>query len=240
MKKTIVFATLGIFSASILFAADDAKADVKAAAKKLGEKNNYSWTSTAKTEGGGGGGGGGGRGGFGGGPTDGQFADGIVYLKSTFGDRTMHTAAKGEKVIFKGEDEWEAAEDGAQGPGTFAVRRMRAFKAPAVEAADLADKAKSLKSADGAISGDLTEEGAKPFLTFGRRQNADAPTPKDAKGSVKFWVKDGELTKYEYNVQGKITGREDNEITINRTTTVEIKDAGKTKLTLPDEAKKKF
>ncbi len=239
MKKTIVFATLGIFSASILFAADDAKADVKAAAKKLGDKNNYSWTSTAKMEGGGGGGGGG-RG-FGGGPTDGQFADGIVYLKSTFGDRTMHTAAKGEKVIFKGEDEWEVADDGAQGPGAFAARRMRTFKAPAAEAADLVDKAQSLKSAEGVISGDLTEAGAKSFLTFGgRRQNADAPGPKDAKGSVKFWVKDGELTKYEYNVQGKITGREDNEITINRTTTVEIKDAGKTKLTLPDEAKKKF
>lgn len=238
MKKTIVFAALGIFSASILFAADDPKADVKAAAKKLGDKNNYSWTSTTKMEGPGGGSGG--RG-FGGGPTDGQFADGIIYLKSTAGDRTMHTAAKGEKVIFKGEDEWEVAEDGAQGPGAFAARRMRAYKAPAAEAADLADKAKSLKSAEGAVSGDLTEAGAKTFLTFGgRRQNADAPGPKDAKGSVKFWVKDGELTKYEYNVQGKITGREDNEITINRTTTVEIKDAGKTKLTLPEEAKKKF
>ena len=189
MKKTIVFATLGILSASILFAADDPKADVKAAAKKVGDKNNYSWTSTSKVEGGGGGGGGGGRG-FGG-PTDGQFADGIVYLKSTFGDRTMHTAAKGEKVIFKGEDEWEVADEGAQGPGAFAARRMRTFKAPAAEAADLADKAQSLKSADGAISGDLTEAGAKSFLTFGRRQNADAPGPKDAKGTVKFWVKDG-------------------------------------------------
>jgi len=103
------------------------------------------------------------------------------------------------------------------------------------------DKSQSLKSAEGVISGDLTEAGAKSFLTFGgRRQNADAPGPKDAKGSVKFWVKDGELTKYEYNVQGKIVGREDTEIPINRTTTVEIKDVGKTKLTLPDEAKKKF
>jgi YD repeat-containing protein len=115
---------------------------------------------------------------------------------------------------------------------------MRNFKAPAVEAADLADKTKALKSADGVISGDLTEDGVKGFLSFGRRPNADAPAPKDAKGTVKFWVKDGELTKYEYNVQGKITGREDNEITIDRTTTVEIKDAGKTKLAIPDEAKK--
>ena len=237
MKKALVFATFGVFCASVLFAADDAKAEVKAAAKKVGDKNNYSWTANTKMEGGGGGGGGQ-R--FGGGPTDGQLADGIVYLKTTFGDRTIYRAAKGEKVLFKGEDEWEVADEGAQGAGAIAARQMKAFKAPAVEAAELADKAKSLKNADGVISGDLSEEGAKSFLIFGgRRPNADAPGPKDAKGSVKFWVKDGELTKYEYNVQGKITFREE-ERAIDRTTTLELKDVGKTKLTLPDEAKKKF
>ena len=237
MKRTIVFAALGLFCASVLTAADgDAKSEVSAAAKKLGA--NYSWTSTSKFEGGPGGGGGGGR--FGGGPTDGQTADGIVYLKSTFGERTTFTAAKGEKVIFKGEDDWEVADADAEGAGSFVARRMRNFKAPAAEAADLADKAKALKTADGVISGDLTEEGAKAFLTFGRRQNADAPAPKNAKGSVKFWLKTGELTKYEYNVQGKVTGRDDQEFDVNRTTTVEIKEVGKTKLTLPEEAKKKL
>ncbi|HTD67747.1 MAG TPA: hypothetical protein VK846_14575 [Candidatus Limnocylindria bacterium] len=232
MKISLVFATVGLFCASALIAADDPKADVKAASKKLGDKPNYSWTSTPKMEGGGGGGN------FRAGPTDGQTADGIVYLKSTFGDRSMEIAAKGEKVMVKGEEGWESAED-AQGPAQFASRRMRTFKAPAAEAADLADKAKSLKSADGAISGDLTEEGAKALLSF-RRQNADAPAPKDAKGSVKFWLKDGELAKYEYNVQGKVMGRDDNEMEVNRTTTVEIKDAGKTKLGLSDDIKKKL
>lgn len=233
MKRTIVFTALGLFCASVLTAAD-AQGEVKAAAKKLGA--NYSWTSTSKFEGGSGGGGGGGR--FGGGPTDGQTADGIVYLKSSFGERTTFTAKKGEKVIFKGEEDWEMADADAQGPGSFAARRMRNFKAPGEEATDLADKAKSLKNADGVITGDLTEEGAKAFLTFGRRP--DAPAPKNAKGSVKFWLKDGELTKYEYNVQGKVMGRDDQEFDVNRTTTVEIKDVGKTKLTLPEEAKKKL
>jgi hypothetical protein len=241
MKRTVVFAALGLFCASVLTAADgDAKSEVKAAAKKVGDKNNYSWTTTSKFEGGPGGGGGGGGRGFGGGPTDGQTDGGIVYLKSTFGDRSVFTAAKGEKVVFKGEDDWEVADADAQGAGSFAARRMRNFKAPAAEAADLADKAKSLKSTDGVISGDLTEEGAKAYLSFGRRQNPDAPGPKNAKGSVKFWIKDGELTKYEYNVQGKVTGREDQEFDVNRTTTVEIKEVGKTKLTLPEEAKKKL
>jgi len=56
---------------------------------------------------------------------------------------------------------------------------------------------------------------------------------------VKFWVKDGVLSKYQYNVQGTMNiGGNDREI--NRTTTVEIKDVGTTKLTVPDEAKKKL
>jgi len=236
MKKAFVSVVLALFSASVLFAADgDAKAEVKAAAKKLGEKPNYSWTSTPKIEGGGGGGN------FRLGPTDGQIEkDGITYLKMSFADRTIFAASKGDKVAVKSEDLWEAGED-VEGNGQFMVRRMKTFKAPALEAADLADNAKSLKKADGVISGDLTEESVKELLTF-RRPNADSnrPAPKEAKGSVKFWVKDGELTHYEFQVQGKVTGRDDQENEINRTTKVEIKDAGKTKLTLPEEAKKKL
>jgi hypothetical protein len=237
MKKSLVYAALGMFCASVLFAADgDAKADVKAAAKKVADKGNYSWTQSSKSEGGQGGG----R--FGGGNTEGQLAEGITYLKSTFGERTMHTAAKGEKVIVKGEDAWEVPDTEGQGPGRFAAMRMRNFKAPATEAGELADKATELKSADGVISGPLSEEGVKALMTFGRGRggNNAPPAPKNASGSVKFWVKNGELSKYEYNVKGTITGRDDNEMTINRTTTVELKDVGTTKLALPDEAKKKL
>ncbi len=236
MKNVFVSIVLTLFTASVLLAADgDAKAEVKAAAKKLGEKPNYSWTSTPKVEGGGGGGN------FRLGPTDGKIEkDGITYLKMSFGDRTIFAASKGDKVAVKSEDVWEAGDD-LEGNGQFMVRRMKTFKAPAAEAADLAEKAKALKKADGVISGDLTEDSVKELLTF-RRPNADSsrPAPKDAKGSVKFWVKDGELTKYEFQVQGKVTGRDDQEMEVNRTTTVEIKDAGKTKLTLPEEARKKL
>jgi hypothetical protein len=239
MKRTSILTTLGMFCASVLMAAegDDAKAQVKAAAKKLGD--NYSWTSTPKIEGGGGGGGGGQ---FRPGPTEGQTAKGIVYLKTTFGERTMESASKGEKVLFKGEDGWEIVEADAEGPGQFIGRRMRSFKAPAVEAAEVADKTKSLKSADGAITGDLTEEGAKEMLAFGRRGGGggDRPAPKDAKGSVKYWIKDGALTKYEINVSGKVTNRDGDEVSTTRTTTVEVKDVGKTKLGLSEENQKKL
>ena len=49
------------------------------------------------------------------------------------------------------------------------------------------------------------------------------------------------LSKYQYKVQGKLTvGEDKREVEINRTTTVEIKDLGSTKVKLPEEAKKKL
>ena len=54
MKTILSLAAMALL-ASPLCAADSAVADVKAAAKKLAEKPNYSWTSTPKFEGGQGG-----------------------------------------------------------------------------------------------------------------------------------------------------------------------------------------
>jgi hypothetical protein len=56
---------------------------------------------------------------------------------------------------------------------------------------------------------------------------------------VKFWIQDGALTKYEINIQGKVTAG-DRGTDVNRTTTIEIKDVGTTKLELPDKAKQKM
>ena len=56
---------------------------------------------------------------------------------------------------------------------------------------------------------------------------------------MKFWVKDGVLSKYEYNVQGKMSFN-GNDINIDRTTTVDVKDVGSTKFEVPEEAKKKL
>ena len=60
-----------------------------------------------------------------------------------------------------------------------------------------------------------------------------------AKGSVKFWIKDGNLVRYEYNLKGSMDMM-GNPIDINRTTGVEIKDVGATKIVVPDDAKKKM
>ena len=56
---------------------------------------------------------------------------------------------------------------------------------------------------------------------------------------MKFWIKDGELSKYEFKVQGKVSFN-GNERDVDRTTTVEIKDVGTTKVEVPEDAKKKL
>jgi hypothetical protein len=231
MKKVFV-CVLSVFACSALLAADsDAKADVKAAAKKLSEKGNYSWTSTPKW-------GSSGGGNFRPGPTEGQAEAGTMHIKMSFGDRNPEAVIKGQKVAIKGEDAWESADD-LEGNRAFMARRLKTMKAPADEAQELAEKAKSLKKEGDAITGELSEEAVKGLLSFGARNpNSNRPEPKNAKGNVKFWVKDGVLTKYEYNVKGTIVGREDQEMEVDRTTSVEIKNVGSTKLSVPEDAKK--
>jgi hypothetical protein len=79
------------------------------------------------------------------------------------------------------------------------------------------------------------------MLTMGRPGGGggNAPEPKDPKGSVKIWLKDGVLAKYEYKVQATMSFQ-GNDMDIDRTTTVEIKDVGSAKVEVPEEAKKKL
>lgn len=245
VKPIIAVAGLAIATGCLLAAAADLKTEVKSAAKKLAEKGNYSWAMTTKSEGGGGG------------QQRGQVApivgktdkEGCIYLTmKRQDDTTVEAVIKGEKYAVKTQEGWQSGEElrqggQGQGRGLFMARNFRNMKAPAVEAEALADKAKELKKADdGSVCGDLTEDGAKELLTRGRggRGGQTPPPPTDAKASVKFWLKEGALVKYEYNVQGKVTfGQNQQEREINRTTTVELKDVGTTKLDVPEEAKKK-
>jgi hypothetical protein len=251
MKSVAWIGILGL-AASLAAEANprDAKADIKAAAKKIQDASGYSWTSTPKSEGGGGGGGQGGR--FQPGPTEGKLEkDGFVWIKTTQGDNSTEAVLKGGKVAVKTADGWKAGSEfqGGQGggqqgrrdPAAGLARRLQNFKAPAIDAEGLVDKVGDVKDeGEGAFSGALTEDGAKSLMTFGGRGGGgNAPQITDPKGTVKFWVKDGALVKYEYNVQGKMTVR-DREININRTVTVEFKDVGSTKVEVSEDAKKKL
>jgi hypothetical protein len=216
-------------AATALAAADaDLVTQVKNAAKKLADQPNYSWTTTSKSEGSGSN--------FRMGPVEGKTEKGgYTCITGSIGENKFEVAMKGDKFAVKREDTWESGDDLAQ-ENNWMARRFKDYKAPAAEAEDLVAKVKELrKTDDRALAGEMTEAGAKEvFSRWGRRAE-----PTGAKGSAKFWLNDGVLVKYEYNLQGKITVNNE-ERDINRTTTVEFKDVGKTKVDVPAEAKKKL
>jgi len=240
MKPLALISCFLMVTASVLAADSAAKDEVKSAAKSLGDKANYGCMPFLVTAGGGGGGGGGGAG-----PTEGKTEKGgVTHLSMVRGDNTILAVLKGEKSAIKTEDGWKSAEELAndqdrQNPARFMGRMLQNYKTPAVQAADLAEQAKELKKDGDAISGDLTEAGAKALLTFGGRGGGNAPEVSGAQGSVKFWLKEGALAKYQMKVKGTVS-MNGNDREVDRTTTVEIKDVGTTKIEVPDDAKKKL
>jgi hypothetical protein len=129
-------------------------------------------------------------------------------------------------------------------PNMMLVNTARSAKAPAVEAKDLLGLVGTVTLADGVYSGDLTEAGAKarlapPAFGGGGFGGGNGPEISGAKGTVKFWVKDGVLVKYQYNLKGSMDFN-GNSMDIDRTTAVDITDVGATKIVVPDDAKKKL
>lgn len=234
MKTIIRFGLITLLAGSLVSANAAPKDNVLDAAKKLGEKANYSWTSTVVVPEGS-------R--FRPGPTEGKTEkNGCTYLKLTIGDNTIQAVLKGDKAAITNPDVgWQSLSelDTSEGRGRFASAMLRSFKTPAAQAADLVAGAKELRQDGDSYASELTEDAAKPLLTFGRRSGDDAPSVSNAKGSVKFWIKDGLLYKYEFKLSGKVTFN-GNERDVDRTTTIEIKDIGSTKVEVPDEAKKKL
>jgi len=240
MKKNLL---LGIFTlvAGSLIAADSSPKDtVISAATALGGEANYSWHSAVASPGGGG------R--RFNGPTDGKTEKGgYTWISMVRGDNTTLAVFKGTNGAINTPDNgWqsfaEASADNGGGfnPATFLVRTLQNYKTPDLQAATLANSAADLKADTNGISGNLTEDGAKAMLTFGRPgAGANAPTVANPKGSVMFWVTDGKLVKYQFHVSGTVTFN-GNDRDVDRTTTVEIKDVGTTKIEVPDDAKKKL
>ncbi len=232
MKKQILCLALATASLSLLAA--DAKEEVTAAAKKLGDAANYTWkTSVVVPE----------SAQFKPGPTDGKTEKGgFMCVKTTMRDNTMEIVKKGDKAAFTNQDgDWQSLADaeGDQGRGRFVANMVRGLKAPADQAVEIAAGVKELKKDGDAIGGDLTEDAAKTLMRFRRGGGGDGPAISNAKGSAKFWIKDGVLVKYEFKVTGKMDFN-GNEIDMDRTTTVEIKDVGTTKVEVPEGAKKKL
>ena len=232
MKTNLILGASAWLTVALNAADLGPKDEITAAAKKLGEKSNYSWKATVVVPEGGQ---------FRQGPTEGKTEkDGFTHVTISFGDNTTQAVLKGDNAaVTDPEGGWQSLADldNAEGPRRFLGFFVRSIKTPAVQGAELAAGAKNLKKDGDTFSSDLTEEGVKALLTF--RRGGDGPTISNAKGSVKFWVKDGVLAKFEFKVAGKVSFN-GNDREIDRTTTVEIKDIGTTKVNVPDAAKKKL
>jgi hypothetical protein len=233
MKKSILFGLAALMASSLMAADSTPKEAVTAAAKKLGAQTNYAWTATVVVPD---------DAPFKPGPTQGKTEkDGFVVLSLSFFDNQIQAVLKGKKAAATTEDgSWKTSEELEQqeGPGRFMGVFLRGAKRPADEAAELASFAKDLKKDGDAYISDLTEEGAKALQTF-KMPGGDSMSVNEAKGSAKFWVKDGVLTKYEFKLKGKMKFG-DNEFPNDRTTTVEIKDVNNTKVEVPEAARKKL
>jgi hypothetical protein len=231
MKTYLICGVITLLAGSLVAAESSPKDEVAAAAKKLADQSGYSWTATVTVPE---------DAPFHPGPTEGKTEkDGMTLVKLSFGDNTTEFVLQGDKAAVTDPDgAWQAVSelDTSEGPGRFLSVIIRNFKSPATQVAELAGFAKDLKQDGEVYSGDLTEEGAKTVMRFRR---SGGPAISNAKGSVKFWIKDGAITKYQYKVTGLMSFN-GNDMDVDRTTTVEIKDVGKTKVDVPEAAKKKL
>jgi len=275
MKKLVFPCLAAAFATASSFATP--VDDLTAAAKKLSDSPNYSWTATTQMAGGGGARGGPG---FGGGPVSGQTEKGgFTVITREFNGNSMQTVRKGEEVVMQNpQGTWMTMEEmraqfaggrggrgggggggtppggggtppgggggnrgggGRGGPGFFGGGAAL----PGDEAVALVGAVKEFTAVDDLVSGVLTGEAIAQRLSFGRGGRGGGgnppPAPTNASGTVKFWLKDGALVKYEVHVKGTVEGRNGPQ-EIDRTTTTEITNVGSTKVDVPEAAKKKF
>ena len=251
--------------AGSLFAADfSPKDEIAAAAKKLGEQASYRWETTATVPGG-----------FRSDPSEGTTEkDGFTYLSlamrtGIMGDNFINAAMNGDKtVINKPMDEscaapknlpgWQSIADmerGEESDRSIAMM-VRNFKKPTVHAPEIAGAIEEFTKDGDAWTGEMKEDCVKSLLSLGYRAGSKAPVISGAKGSAKFWLKDGVLAKYEFKVSGKMSfnGKGKGKSLFDKfpsldslrvrdvdgTTTVEIKDIGTTKVEVPEKAKMKL
>ena len=233
MKEKILFGAITLLAGSLLAADSNPQDAVKDAAKKLGEKDNYSWTTTIDL------------GGDMTGTIEGKAEKGgATTLALSAAGQELNAVLKGDKGVVKIDDSWKTlkavTEDKDQPePMRIAARILQTQKLPAAEAADLAGKAKELKLADGVYSGDLTADGIKELISVIKQAAGGSLEVNVSKWSVKFWLKDGALNKYESSMTGsaKFDGDDHD---VNLKNTVQLKDVGTTKVTVPEEAAKKL
>lgn len=224
--RTLILVVLAAALHPLMAADPTPNDDIAGAAKRLADKPNYSWKLTTVVPE---------SMPFKPGPTEGKTEkDGFSQVTLSFGDNLTEVVLKGDNgVIANQEGEWKTRAElaNAEGRERFQAAMLRGVKIPAPHIKELLEGVKELKKEGNVYSGDLSAEGVKKQFTFGE--------PKNPKGSVKFWLKDGDVFKYEVKVSATMEFN-GNGFDASRTMTTELKDVGSTKVSAPEAARKKL
>jgi len=227
MNSRVFSPWIGSLLAAALIAADGpAVEDVRSAITALGGQPNYGWITTVVVPE---------SAPFKPGPTEGRVEKGgFATVTLSFGENRSEVVMKGDQALIKDpEGQWKSASEleNAEGPARFLGFIVRNVKTPAVQASELLGAAKDLKKEGEVYAGEMTADGVRKQFRFGEPQNP--------KGWVKFWVKDGALQKFEVRVEARMEFN-GNEFDASRTTTTELREVGTTKVSPPEDAKKKL
>ena len=244
MFKRSFVSVVVVLALTAISAQADPKDDIQAAAQKLADAVNYTWTTTTAAQGGG----------PARGPVTGKTQkDGLIYVTGKIRDNDFAFLIKGDKAAIKTADGWKSTaeasnndDQGGPSPARFMAMFAANFRSPVQQVQDNFDKLQNIQKTDDGFSADLTPEAAKDLLSFRRRPTtqSDDGAPQidvsDAKGTIKISIKDGTLTKVEMHLTGSISFNGGDPRDVDRTTTTEFKDVGTTTIDVPDEAKAKL
>ena len=168
--------------------------------------------------------------------------DGPTSVTLRFGDRTVHGYLLGSKAFVTSPDtKWKDIPEMRKGetPGEFITRLVRGVTPPDKQIRELLGRSAELRQEGEVVTASLPQPSAQALLEPRHAGRFKGPEVRDASGTVKFWTAAGAITKYEYTLRGK-TMMDGEEKEFVRTTVVEIRDIGTTKVDLPDIAKEKL
>ena len=172
---------VSILAFTVVSAHADPKDDIKTALQTLADSPSYSWTSTT-------------QGGFGRGPQDGKTEkDGYTSLTMQMRDSSFDVVIKGDKAAVKTDSGWKTAAEilaepvdtgGPPPPEWRAAMFAQNFKTPVAQAMDNLDTLQNIQKTDDGYTADLTADGAKKLLSFGRRRLNNITVPGRASASA--------------------------------------------------------
>jgi hypothetical protein len=236
--KPITLLSILSACAGVLLHAGEAEDVFQAAIAKLTNAPNYSWESTTDISGAP----------MRLSPTTGKTEKGgFTVIRTEAFDQEIEVVKRGTNGVVKTGDDWKKGGElpqpnfgggGAPDMSAMLGRRLLAVKAPGEEAGYILQHLKPLKKESDGVSGEFTEEGVKSFLRESRRGRNFAE-PKSAKGSVRFWIKDGTITKGQIDVASEVE-TPGGSMSMAVKTTTEIKEIGTTKVVVPEDAAKKL